>query len=142
MAGKHTVVLMGRSRRQQMVIRDREAEALKLRRSGHTYDEIATAVGFANRGAAHKAVHRALQATIQGPADDLRAMELERLEEAFRTVWPLAIDPTNVDQLKAMDTTLKVMERIDRLTGIDPPPDRGRRRRGPEAPPTVIFPSA
>jgi AraC-like DNA-binding protein len=67
---------------------EREAAALDLRKTGATYEAIAHSVGYGDRSAAAKAVSRALAATIQEPADELRRLESERLDALLAAVWP------------------------------------------------------
>jgi hypothetical protein len=78
---------MARSLQQQLASRRTEAQALSLRQEGHSYDEIARQVGYANRGAAYKAVQRALLDVIRQPAEELRRIEMERLEEMLQVLW-------------------------------------------------------
>lgn len=126
---------MARSFAQQLSTRTREAEALELRSQGRTYDDIATELGFSNRGAAHKAVQRALLATIRQPAEVLRTLQMERLEEAFRALWPKATDPDHAHHLRAVDSMLSVLDRMDRLTGLtETPKQRGNTCRSPAGP--------
>ena len=49
-----------------------------------TFDQIADQLGFASSGHAHDAVQRALVATQQEPADELRRLESERLDDLTR----------------------------------------------------------
>src|SRR5215510_12723301 len=59
---------------------ERDAKACRMVEQGQTYDAIAKALGFGDRGAAHRAVERALIATRQAPADDVRKLHLARLQ--------------------------------------------------------------
>jgi hypothetical protein len=63
---------------------ERDAEACRLRSRGAGYQEICDALGFTNTGNAHRAVQRALKATMQEPAEDLRRLELDRLDRMWR----------------------------------------------------------
>src|SRR5262249_27674484 len=66
---------------------------------------------------AHRLVARALEITYQEPADELRKLELERLDTLSRALWPTATtDPPN---LKAIDRLLKIMDRRAKLLGLD-----------------------
>ena len=62
----------------------RDADACRLRTRGISYDQIADQLAFASRGHAHDAVQRALIATQQEPADELRRLESERLDDLTR----------------------------------------------------------
>lgn len=120
---------MPRSIHQHVATREQEARALELRQQGKTYEAIARELGFANRGGAHKAVQRALLATIRQPAEDVRAMEMLKLEEMYRALWPTAIDTQSPKQLQTIDAILKVMDRENRLLGLIPNDKPSSRRR-------------
>jgi hypothetical protein len=102
----------------RIAVAQREREALELRKAGKTFDEIAGALGYSERGGAAKAVSRALAATVQEPADELRRLEVERLDALWGALWPLAID----GQLGAVDRCLAVQARRAKLLGLDAPP--------------------
>jgi hypothetical protein len=70
----------------------RQTKALELRVSGHTFDEIAEAVGYSNRGVAYQAVCRALIETQRPAADELRTLLSARYDALLRAVWPVALD--------------------------------------------------
>jgi hypothetical protein len=96
---------------------DRWRQALELRRSGESYQEIADRLGYANPSGAYDAVMGALKATLAEPAADVRRMEADRLDRLTLAAWPLA---TSGD-LKAMDRVLSIMDRRARLLGLDAP---------------------
>jgi len=58
-----------------------DAEAARLRGEGLTYSAIAREMGC-SKGKAWERVQRAFKATLQEPADQARAVELARLEDA------------------------------------------------------------
>lgn len=93
----------------------REQDALELKRAGVTYDVIAERLKFANRGGAYKAVQRALVRTMQEPADELRTIELDRLERLHFAAWAKAIN----GDLRAIDRVLRIAERRAKLLGLD-----------------------
>ena len=109
---------MPRSIKQQVLTRQRQAHALELRRQGHTYDEIASQVGYAGPGAAWKAVHRAVREIGRDEARDLAVLQLERLNDMLAEAWPVATDSSHPRQLQAIETTMRIMDRMDRLHGI------------------------
>ncbi|MGH9895669.1 MAG: hypothetical protein ACREA0_27530 [bacterium] len=109
---------MPRSVRQELITRERQKRALALRLRGATYRQIAAQVGYANQGGAHKAVKRALVEVGRDEAVALRKLEMERLHEAFRGVWAKATDGTSPGNTKAIDTALKIMDKMDRLSGL------------------------
>ena len=98
---------------------ERRARALQLRKEGASFDDIAAELGM-SRSAAHKTVQRGLvelTALAKGEAEGLRALELARLDELQRSIWPEATG----GNLPAMDRLLKIMERRTRLLGLDAP---------------------
>lgn len=118
----------------------RDAEACQLRGRGVTYDEIATQLGFADRSKARQAVERALDQTIREPAEELRMLELQRLDELWRRAWAILEREHQVVQLgkvvrdvngqavvdhgptlQAIDRLLKIQERRAKLLGLDAP---------------------
>jgi uncharacterized small protein (DUF1192 family) len=115
----------------------RDAEAAQLRAEGKTYDQIAEALDFSDRSLARRAVERALAATVREPADELRQLELIRLDalwvEAVKVMTSEHITVNNgrvieIDgvplkddgpTLSAIDRLLKIMERRAKLVGLD-----------------------
>lgn len=99
-------------------VRERETKAVQLRQAGVTYDQIAKAVGFADESGAYKAVRRAIERRQYDAVDDLRAMELDRLDELHRSLWPKALN----GNLHAVDRLLRVMQqRAKYIPGLEVP---------------------
>lgn len=119
----------------------RDAEAARLRTRGLTYRQIAAELDMAGPGKAYEAVRRVLAETTQEAADDLRTVELERLDLMYQaalkvletehltishgkviyrddTGLPLADDGP---VLVAIDRMLKIQERRAKLLGLDAP---------------------
>jgi hypothetical protein len=96
---------------------DKERKVLELRRTGMSYAEIAQAVGYQGPGAAWKACQRALTKTLQEPADEVRIIELVRLD-AYLTYLQGKIERGDT---RAIDTALRVGDRRAKLLGIDAP---------------------
>ena len=110
----------------------RRVYVLNLRKAGMTYAEIAAATlrkfgeeqlpsGWDERYA-HKDVKRELdklQAEIAESVDDIRQMELERLNDLLKGLWP-QVAKSN-PKLPAVDRVLRVMDRRAKLMGLDAP---------------------
>ncbi|MFF7879125.1 hypothetical protein ACFZDM_33430 [Streptomyces californicus] len=117
----------------------RDAEAARLRTQGWTYQRIADHLKFKQRADAYNAVKRVLDATVREAGEDIRTLELERLdrlEAAANEVLerehvtvsngrvvvlhetPL---PDDGPVLAAIDRLLKIQERRARLLGLDAP---------------------
>lgn len=120
----------------------RQDRALALRIAGATFDQIArTPLGpddprtlYSSRQRAHEAVHKALKelkAESDGKTEELRALELARLESMQVSLWPSTRPSRHVtceecghtlfrevDQ-GAIDRVLKIMERRSKYQGLD-----------------------
>lgn len=96
---------------------ERQRQALELRMAGYTYDVIAEQIGYADGGSAYKAVMLGIQKTLQEPADEVRKIEVARLDKLLAGIYLQA----KQGNLPAMDRVLKVMERRDKLLGLDRP---------------------
>lgn len=93
---------------------DRHLQALELRKAGISYARIAEALGFNSPQAAWKAVNSALKKTVQEPADELRTLEVERLDAAAAAIYP----SVKQGQYGAIDRWIKIMERRDRKSVV------------------------
>ncbi len=88
--------------------------ALELRSQGHSYRHIAAVMGCAT-SEAHRRVKKALSWTSQEPADTVRELESDRLDQLWETYFSRAKEG---DQ-KAAQICLRVMERRSRMWGTD-----------------------
>jgi hypothetical protein len=93
----------------------RTAKALELRAQGRTYREIARELGFKSVASAYGAVSRGLAAVIKEPAEDVRQLELLRLDELLTSQWFKAIGGDD----KAVGRVLQIMDRRSRYLGLD-----------------------
>jgi hypothetical protein len=96
-----------------------EADCLRLRLAGYSHRDIAAQLGVAP-SSAYKRVRHALDElnkTNLESAEQLRALELLRLDELLSSLWDTAI----AGDLRAVDRVLKVMERRAKLLGLDAP---------------------
>lgn len=121
----------------------RDAEAVKLRADGHTYQAIAERLGYNDRSDARKAIERMITSTVREPADEIRQLELIRLDslwmQAMQVLTAAHVTVSNgrvvtIEQdgepvpvaddapvLQAIDRLLKIMERRSKLLGLDAP---------------------
>jgi hypothetical protein len=116
----------------QLASHDRKLQALELRKAGATYQAIADQLGYRSVSGAHKAVTAALKATLREPADQLRELELTRLDAMLLPLWRRV---QSGDE-KAVDRALRIMERRARLLGLDAP-SRGE-LSGPDGSPLAL----
>lgn len=59
---------------------EKRKKALDLRRAGWSFEGIATEVGYANKGSAHRAVKQGIAAITRESATELLELELSRLD--------------------------------------------------------------
>lgn len=100
------------------------AEAVKLRKLGMSFQQIAERVGYGSRQAAHQAVTKALaeiREETQDTADDLRTLEAERLDQLWQIAFTEALTNRN---LRAIDTAIRVQDRRAKLFGLDKTDER------------------
>lgn len=110
---------LNRTRPSQIKALEMRAEAVKLRKMGLGYPQIADRVGYNSRQAAHRAVTTALAEIREHTAesaDDLRTLEAERLDQLWRIAFTEALTNRN---LRAVDTAIRVQDRRAKLFGLD-----------------------
>ncbi len=112
-------VASGKDRRGKIPaeIAERRRKALDLRKAGASYDAIAQQLRLSGSGSAYKIVQAALKATYREPADDVRKLELERLDRLTLALWSRA----QQGETEAIDRVLKLMDRRAKLLGLDAP---------------------
>lgn len=96
---------------------ERARQALELRKGGATYDTIAQKAGYRTAGGAYRAIQRAMLKIIQEPAEDVRKLELMRLDRMFLAIWTEA----KRGDLSAVEKALAIMARRAKLLGLDAP---------------------
>lgn len=96
---------------------EREAEVLKLRRGGLTFDLIAKQLGYKHASGAHKAYLSACKRIVRADVEELRGTELDRLDLAQGALWSRVMR----GEVPAVMAVLRIMERRARLLGLDQP---------------------
>jgi len=96
---------------------DNQLKALELRKAGISYARIAETLGYKDGSGAWRAVKAALKKTLQEPAEELRTLEIERLDAMLAAIW----GSVKQGQYGAQDRALKIMERRAKLLGLDAP---------------------
>jgi hypothetical protein len=96
---------------------EREAKVLEYVKAGWGFQEIADKLGYKWPSGAFNAFKRAMQKTIQVPADEYRALHLARYEQIIKVNYPgmLQRDP------RATDHVLKSLKGIAELLGLNAP---------------------
>ena len=111
---------------------ERKLRALELRKAAVPYQQIADELGYRSASGAFNAVKAALKATLREPAEELRELELARLDAMLLPLWRRI---QRGDE-KAIDRALRIMERRARLLGLDAP-TRGQ-LSGPDGKPLAL----
>lgn len=118
----------------------RDAQAAELRAQGHTLQQIADELGYANKSSASAAVKRAIREVIHGPAEKLLALHIDRLEHLYNAAMDvLEADHVvvshgkiikddngmplvdNGSKLAAIREARASLESFRKLTGLDRP---------------------
>jgi hypothetical protein len=94
---------------------EKRREALKLRKAGATYDQIAERLKYANRSGAQKAVMAELRALPRDDAKEVLQLEIERLDAMLLAYWP-GVMKGNV---RSGEIVVRLMERRSKLLGLD-----------------------
>ena len=104
---------------------ERKLQALELRKAGASFQAIADRLGYRSASGAYAAVKAALRDTLREPAQELRELELARLDSALLAIWRRVQDGDD----KAIDRLLGIMKRRSELLGLDrkprPEPEAG-----------------
>ncbi len=114
---------------------DRQLMALKLRKAGITYEDIAAQLGYKSAVGAYHAVTAALRVTLQEPADEVRKLELERLDAMLLAIW----QRVTKGDYGAIDRALRVIERRAKLLGLDAPVKQDITSNGQPLKPITII---
>ena len=98
---------------------ERKVSALALRRKGKTYQEIGDTLGISQQRA-HAIVKeemKQLDAELREKREEVRSMELDRLDLLQSGVWEKAVE----GDTKAIESVLKIMEKRSKLLDLDAP---------------------
>lgn len=99
----------------QIEVEEKQAEAVRLRKACVPYEEIARQLGYASASGAYHAVRAAMEKTLREPTDELRQLELSRLDEMAESIW----ENVMAGDLDSIATALKISERRAKLLGLD-----------------------
>ena len=95
----------------------RQAYAMELRLSGASLEEIRDVLGYRGASGVHRAIKAGLDRMLQEPADELRKLEVRRLDKMLKGIWA---DAVSGKEFK-IDRALKIMDRRAKLLGLDAP---------------------
>lgn len=104
---------------------DRKLQALELRKQGYGFWDIAQKLGYKSSSGAYAAVVTALREVLQEPAEEVRALEIERLDAMIAHLMPYIDRPESRSRfdikMSAMDRVIKLMDRRAKFLGLDQP---------------------
>ena len=92
----------------------RKADAVALAAQGHDYESIAREVGYTNRGTAWRTVMNALTEHTAEAVEELRAVEVARLDALQAGLWPEAM----AGNVAAANAIVRIIEQRRRLLGL------------------------
>lgn len=96
---------------------ERQRQAIELRKAGHGFEQIATALGYKDASGAYRAVRAALRKTLQEPTQELRDLECARLDTMLAAIW----GDVRKGHVQKIDRALRIMARRADLLGLDAP---------------------
>ncbi len=116
---RQRIIMPGESNNspRRLVARERQLQALELRKEGFTYDAIAKKLNYNSYQAASAAIEAALKRVLQRPAEEVRKIELERLDMMLRALLP----KIRIADWQAINTALRIMDRRAKYLGLDAP---------------------
>lgn len=100
--------------RNRALAAERRRRAVELALRGTTYEQIAAALGYANRGTVYRIVKNALADREVESIDELRGVEVDRLDALQRSVWDRALGGDR----EALKIVLAVIDRRCRIQGL------------------------
>lgn len=92
---------------------------LEMRKRGLTWSEIAEREGYPHRQGPHNLVMGYLNEVKSETAEELRALENERLDELLSAHYPQAVNAAHEDRFRATDRVLAISERRAKMNGLD-----------------------
>ena len=95
----------------------KDAEVVKIRRGGLTWDMIAERVGYNSPASAHAAYQRASVRIVQDDIEAIRKIETERLDMAQSAIWNKVLQ----GEIPAVQALIRIQERRAKLLGLDQP---------------------
>jgi len=95
----------------------RDSKVFELRVQGFTFEQIAKEVGFSGPSGAWQAYQRIKEQMIFEPLEELRQLELMRLDAVQHALWDRAVN----GDLPAANCVLKIMDQRAKLMGLYKP---------------------
>src|SRR4051794_5281134 len=92
----------------------RRTRAVELATRGHTYQQIADELGYANRGTVHRIVQQALESRLTEGVEQLREVELARLDALQAGLWEAAMG----GDASAVNACVNIVRTRSRILGL------------------------
>src|SRR5690242_211668 len=99
-----------RTTQQDINSAERAKQALQLRKMGFTLEEIAQQCGYQDKSGAFRAIKRELANIPAEAAEELRTLELARLDHLYSVCYKRMLDKNTKDPLWAVDRLLAISE--------------------------------
>lgn len=96
--------------------KEKALQALRLRRGGASFEQIAKELNT-DKSTVYKWVKREIAAIPREAAEDVRVMELARLDTMFRAIWEKAAKGDGY----SIERALRIMKRRAEYLGLDEP---------------------
>ena len=103
----------GRHRNTALAAR-RRTRAVELATQGLTYQQIADELGYAHRATVHRIVQQALESRLTEGVEQLREVEVARLDALQAGLWEAAM----AGDAAAVNAIVKIVQTRSRITGL------------------------
>lgn len=100
-------------------IKERQRQAVELRKSGVTLQTIADRLGYSSASTAARAIRTAINNIPKQASQELIALEVERLDHLQAIAWSKLSPKGQGVNLDAIPHIIKIMERRAKLLGLD-----------------------
>lgn len=97
--------------------KEKYRRCLELRKSGATYEQIATVVGYKSAQTVSRIIKKQLDETTNEAGNELRTLQIERLNHMMLVLWP----KVQGGDLNAIDRFLRIQNEINNLQGVYAP---------------------
>ena len=92
----------------------RRTRAVELATQGLTYQQIADELGYAHRGTVHRIVQQALESRLTEGVEQLRQVEVARLDALQAGLWESAL----AGDAAAVNACVKIVQTRSRILGL------------------------
>ncbi len=96
---------------------EKQRQALELRKAGLSYPKIADSLGYEGPSGAYQAVMSALDKTLREPAEEVRKLELDRIDHLQSLIWSRLLAGDDV----AFDKFMRLSQHRCKIQGIYAP---------------------